>query len=164
MVKRIKKWDSNLAVNREGFQTALNWFPPFRRQSGARWGALEDAKPAMGTCCQDDHLCSMLNRSLWAGWQGSLQAEQKHLRHSAAKLESHRSRKGCCKAPRACSVLMAILHLLPAPRDVLPMCSSQAILTLHKRAQQNLCASVRLSLCGTDLILYPSSLGLGNLM
>lgn len=52
--------------------------------------------------------------SLSPGGRGyGVQAEQEHLKHSAAKLASRRSRKGCCKARR--SALCVNGHLtLPA--------------------------------------------------
>lgn len=55
----------------------------------------------------------MLNPSLRGVTGHSIQAEQKRLKHSAAKLESHWSRKDCCKASVAHSVPMATLHRCP---------------------------------------------------
>lgn len=54
----------------------------------------------------------MLNTSLRGVTGHGIQAEQKHLKHSAAKLESHWSRTDC-KAPMAHAVSTAILHRCP---------------------------------------------------
>lgn len=90
------------------------------------WKTSLDIKSVQGTCYQPTpvvniHLPSMLNASHWGDEGHGVQAEQKHLKHFAAKVETHWRGKDWCKASAAHPRSMAILHSLPVLRDGLPM-------------------------------------------
>lgn len=121
-----------LSIGKNLRLVGFNWLPSSTWQSGARWHALGNC-PARQVS-KGDLLSANIRERIsvshakyipLGGVTGhSVQAEQKHLKHFAAKLESHWSRKDCCKASTVHSVSMATLHSLPVLKDLLPIYSS----------------------------------------